>query len=266
MNQTKILFFGDVIGAIGRKGLALALPGLREELKPDFVIVNVENLSHGRGVSPKTLEELDRLGVDAYTSGNHVWEKKTGLACFADPRWKDRLVRPANIFPNYPGIGFTRLTKNGQTVVLANLSGLLFMKEEGESPFKTFDKIHKETSDLPIIVDLHAEASSEKEAFSHYVDGRAAAVLGTHTHVPTADAKILDQGTAYITDVGRVGGYDSVVGFEKNAAVKRFLGPEEKAYEPTPKGRIEVNAASLTVDLDTRRAVRLDHIRKILDN
>jgi hypothetical protein len=272
MKQTKILFFGDVIGAIGRKGLSLALPELREELRPDFVIANVENLSHGRGVSPKTLEELDKLGVDAYTSGNHVWENQTGLACFADRRWKDRLVRPANIFPNYPGIGFTRLTKNGQTIILANLSGLLFMKEEGESPFLVFDRIEKDIvgannhSPLPIIVDLHAEATSEKEAFGHYVDGRAAAVLGTHTHIPTADAKILEKGTAYITDVGRVGGHDSVVGFEKNAAVKRFLGPEEKAYEPTPKGKIEVNAVLLTLDLDTGRALGLDQIRKILDN
>jgi metallophosphoesterase (TIGR00282 family) len=272
MNQAKILFFGDVIGAIGRKGLTLALPGLRNEFKPDFVVANVENLSHGRGISPKTLEELDKLGIDAYTSGNHVWENQTGLACFADPRWKDRLVRPANIFPNYPGKGYTEISKDGKTVLLINLSGLLFMKEEGESPMQVFDRIEKTIleknnhSPIPIIVDLHAEASSEKEAFSHYVDGRASAVLGTHTHVPTADAKILEQGTAYITDVGRVGGYDSVVGFEKNAAVKRFLGQEEKAYDPTPKGRIEVNTVLLTLDLDSRRARGLDLIRKILDN
>ncbi|MBI5654094.1 YmdB family metallophosphoesterase [Candidatus Uhrbacteria bacterium] len=266
MNQTKILFFGDIVGAIGRKGVTELLPALREEFAPDFVIGNVENLSHGRGISAKTLVELDALGFDAYTSGNHVWENEAGLACFSDARWKDRLVRPANIFPHYPGRGFMPIIKGDKAFLLVNLSGQLFMKGEGESLFKVFDRIAKERPELPILVDLHAEATSEKEAFSHYVDGRALAVLGTHTHVPTADAKILDGGTAYITDVGRSGGYDSVVGFEKNAAVKRFLETDEKAYDPTPKGRIEVNAVLLTADLDTGRALGLDHIRKILDN
>lgn len=266
MNQTKILFFGDVIGSIGRKGLALALPDLRKEFAPDFVIANVENLSHGRGISAKTLEELDALGIDAYTSGNHVWENQTGLPCFTDPRWQNWLVRPANVYPTYPGKGWSVISKDGKSFLLLNLSGQLFMKDEASSPFKVFDLLLAEHPDSPVILDFHAEATSEKEALGHYVDGRCLAVLGTHTHVPTADAKILAGGTAYITDVGRVGGYDSVVGFEKNAAVKRFFEPEEKAYEPTPKGKIEVNAVLLTVDLDIRKAVGLDHIRKIVDN
>ncbi len=266
MNQIKILFFGDIVGAIGRKGVVEAMPMLREEYTPDIIIGNVENLSHGRGITAKALLELDAAGFDAYTSGNHVWQNEAGLACFSDDRWKDRLVRPANIFPHYPGRGFTPITKGDKTILLVNIAGQLFMKEEGESLFKVFDRIAKERPELPILVDLHAEATSEKEAFGHYVDGRAMAVLGTHTHVPTADAKLLDGGTAYISDVGRCGGYDSVVGFEKNAAIKRFLEPGERAYDPTPKGRIEVNAVFLTADLDSRKALTLDHIRKILDN
>ena len=266
MNQAKILFFGDIVGAIGRKGVAQILPELRTKYAPDFVIANVENLSHGRGISAKTLKELDAAGFDAYTSGNHVWENEGGIACFSDPVWQDRLVRPANIFPTYPGRGFTILTKGEKSFMLLNLAGQLFMKEEAELPFLVFDRILKEQPDLPIVVDLHTEATSEKEAFAHYVDGRALAVLGTHTHVPTADAKILGGGTAYISDVGRCGGYDSVVGFEKNAAVKRFLEPGERAYDPTPEGRIEIDAVLLCADLDNRRALSLDQIREILDN
>ncbi len=266
MNQAKILFFGDIVGALGRKGVIQALPELKAELQPDFIIANVENLSHGRGISAKALKELDAAGCDAYTSGNHVWQNQVGLACFSDEQWKDHLVRPANIFPNYPGRGFTVISKNKKSFLLLNLAGQLFMKEEAEKPFTFFDRTFKEHHDLPIVIDLHAEATSEKEAFAHYVDGRAAGVFGTHTHVPTADAKILSGGTGYISDVGRCGGHDSVVGFEKNAAVKRFLEPEEKAYDPTPEGPIEVDGVLLTLDLDSRRAISLDQIRKILDN
>ena len=266
MKPFTFLFFGDVVGAIGRKGLAEILPMWRDAYRPDFVIANVENLSHGRGISAKTLRELDALDIDAYTSGNHVWENEAGLSCFSDPAWKNRLVRPANIHRTYPGEGSVVVEKGGAKFLLLNLSGQLFMKDEATSPFAKFDEITKKYPNLPVIVDFHTEATSEKEAFGHYVDGRALAVFGTHTHVPTADAKILPDGTAFISDVGRVGGYDSVVGFEKNGAIKRFLEPTEKAYDPTSTGKIEVNAVLCGVDLETGTSVRMDLLRKILDS
>ncbi len=265
MNKVKILFFGDIVGAIGRKGLAEILPKWKEKYSPDFIIGNVENLSHGRGITPKTLRELDALGFDAYTSGNHVWENELGVACFSDPHWANKLVRPANIKPGQPGKGYIVLVKGKKSLLLLNLNGNLLMKEEGELPFTFFDKVAEENPDLPIFVDLHAEATSEKEAFGHYVDGRALAVIGTHTHIPTADAKILGKGTAYLTDVGRTGGHDSVVGFEKNPAIKRFLEPGSRAFDPQIKGSIEVNAALVTADLDKKQAISLLQLREILD-
>lgn len=262
----KILFFGDIIGAIGRQAVVESLPGLRAELAPDLVICNVENLAHGRGVTAKTLEELDKVGVDGYTSGNHVWENPTGLMCFDDARWKERLIRPENVTNRRAGRGSMVLEKNGTRVLVTNLLGQLFMKDEVESPFTAFDRILRTSEAAEIVlIDLHTETTSEKEAFGHYVDGRATAVLGTHTHVPTADQKILSGGTAYVTDVGRNGGHDSVVGFEKMAAIQRFLKTGVKAYDPPEHGVAEVNAMLLTVDLDSKRAIALDRIRKLVD-
>ncbi len=266
MRSFKILFFGDIIGAIGRRGVTTALPALRAELHPDLIIANVENLSHGRGITPKTLKEMDAAGIDAYTSGNHVWENQMGLACFDDPTWRDRLVRPANIIAHRPGHGAMVIEKEGTNILVTNLLGKLFMKDEVASPFETLDTILTRHPDVDLVlVDFHAEATSEKEAFGHFADGRVTAVLGTHTHVPTADGKILPGGTAYVTDVGRNGAYDSVIGFEKNSAVKSFLSPGSTSYDQPRTGKIEVNAALIEADIDTGRAVGLDQIRKIVD-
>jgi 2',3'-cyclic-nucleotide 2'-phosphodiesterase len=261
----KILFFGDIVGSIGRRGVVQILPELKAAHHPDLIIANVENLAHGRGITAKTLSELDRAGVDAYTSGNHVWENPLGLSCFDDPQWKDRLIRPANVMEKRAGKGTMLLQKNGATIFVVNLMGRLFMKDELASPFGTFDELVKNVKADMVLVDLHTETTSEKEAFGHYVDGRATAVFGTHTHVPTADQKMLSGGTAYVTDVGRNGGYDSVVGFEKTAAVRKFLEVGAKAYDPPDKGPIEINAMLLEVDLDTKRPFALQRIRKIVD-
>ena len=260
----KILFFGDVVGAIGRRALCSALPDLRRKHSPDLVIVNVENLSHGRGISAKTLAELDAAGCDGYTSGNHVWENPTGLPCFADDRGAGRLARPWNMDPALPGKGWFVAEKNGARIAVVNLMGRLLMEDGGaSSPFLSFDRVEKELKGKAdaIFVDFHAETTSEKEAFGHYVDGRAAAVIGTHTHVPSADQKILPGGTAYQSDAGRCGAVDSVVGFEKNSAIKRFLDPQEKAYDPTPEGQAEVDGVLITLDIDTGKAKGIDPIR-----
>ena len=259
----KILFFGDIVGALGRQGVVSNLPSLKEELAPDLIVANVENLAHGRGITAKTLQELDAAGVDAYTSGNHVWENPVGLSCFDDPIWKNRLVRPANVDPTRAGRGATVVEKNGVRILLVNLMGQLFMKDTMSSPFLSLDRILAENVADLRLVDIHAEATSEKEALGHYADGRVTAVFGTHTHVPTADAKILPGETAYVTDVGRNGGYHSVVGFEKKAAIQRFLDPSSHAYDPSEEGPTEINAVLLTADPATGLAVRLDRIRRI---
>ena len=266
MHEFRVLFFGDIVGAIGRKAVVAALPKLREQHSPNLVIANVENLAHGRGITAKTLEELDAAGVDAYTSGNHVWENPLGLPCFDNPRWKDRLVRPANVIAKREGKGVTTIDKDGVRILLINLLGQLFMKDEVESPFAAFDAlVSKHAGDI-ILVDLHAETTSEKEAFGHHTDGRATAVVGSHTHVPTADQKLLPAGTAYVTDIGRNGGMDTVVGFEKTAALKRFLSNGAiKAYDPPEHGPAEVNAVLLKVDLDTKRALALTRIREVIE-
>ena len=276
MPTFKILFFGDIIGSIGRRGVISALPDLRAHYAPDCVIANVENLAHGSGITAKTLLELDAANIDAYTSGNHVWQNKSGLSCFEDPRWKERLIRPANVDPKREGRGVMVLdhTTNAtdgsdktstMRIVVTNFLGQLFMKEDASSPFLSFDRVYEANKDADIfLVDIHTETTSEKEAFGHYADGRATAVFGTHTHVPTADQKILPGGTAYVTDVGRNGPLDSVNGFEKLGATKSFLDGK-RTYEIQEHGAVEINCVLLTVDLDTKKAIALDRIRKIVD-
>ncbi len=262
----KILFFGDIVGSIGRKVVASALTEWRETHKPDLIIANVENLSHGRGISPKGLLELDALGIDAYTSGNHVWENAAGLSCFTDPRWQTRLIRPVNMRPGNTGRGWTLFEKDGARILLMNVLGSLFMKDESTSPFLAVDGILAEAPAFDLaILDIHAEATSEKEALGHYADGRVTAVLGSHTHVPTADQKVLPGGTAYVTDVGRNGGHDSVVGFEKKSAIERFLVPGTRAYDPQKEGLAEANAVLIEADAKTGKALSIDRLRKIVD-
>ncbi len=270
MTPFKILFFGDIIGAIGRQAVIKALPDLREQYEPDVVIANVENLAHGRGITAKTLLELDAAGIDAYTSGNHVFENGAGLSCFADPRWKDRLVRPSNIMGR-PGRGIITLDvqtdedKKPVRLVVTNLLGQLMMKDEVSNPFTALTEILTHTTDADLIlVDFHAEATSEKEAFGHFADGKVTGVFGTHTHVPTADQKILPGGTAYTTDVGRNGASDSVIGFTKADAVHAFT-VGQIAYGIPENGKAEINAVLLTANLDTHRAVTLDRIRIFVD-
>lgn len=262
----RILFFGDIVGSIGRQAINSVLPRWQESQTPDFIIANVENLSHGRGISSKCLLELDALGIDAYTSGNHVWENAAGLSCFTDPRWSSRLIRPSNMRPGNVGRGWTLIEKNNTRILLINLLGSLFMKDESSSSFLALDSILREVPVFDIaIVDIHAETTSEKEALGHYADGRVTAILGTHTHVPTADQKILPGGTAYVTDVGRNGGYDSVVGFEKKAAISRFLDPQHRAYDPQVSGLAEVNAVCIDIDPHTGKAFRIERLREIVD-
>lgn len=263
----RILFFGDVIGSLGRRAVVEILPRLRETYGPDFVIANVENLAHGTGVTAKTLQELVNAGVHAFTGGNHSWGNPLGRPLFEDSAWRDRLIAPTNYGASQGGSNVLTIGSGEKRVAVVNIIGQLFMHPETRSPFEALDRTLQNLTDPPktIIVDFHAEATAEKEAFGHFADGRVSAVLGTHTHVATADAKILPGGTAYVTDVGRCGAHDSVIGFEKKSVVKRYLQQSRTPYDLPTQGQTEVNAIVLTVDLDTGRVSTLDRIREIID-
>lgn len=220
----KILFFGDVYGKPGRQALAKVLPGLANTLKPDFILANVENLAHGRGPSEKQLYELIELGVDGFTSGNHIFDSEGGIALASNEDFP--LVRPANYPAEVPGKAYFVLKKGRQKLFITNLLGRVFMGDPIDNPFSVADKMIKEAQKLKIkniFIDFHAEATSEKTMFGAHLDGKASAAVGTHTHVQTADERILPDGTAYISDVGMCGVLNSIIGASVEVARKRFL-------------------------------------------
>jgi|UniRef100_A0A7C2NBI1 metallophosphoesterase (TIGR00282 family) len=232
----KILFVGDVVGKVGRRVLKQLLPRVISELGPDFVVVNVENAAGGFGLTAEVWKELASLPVDVFTSGNHIWDKKE-TASLLDH--EPRLLRPANYPEGNPGRGLCVLSsrKNGVPVAVLNLQGLTFMTPM-ESPFRTADRLLATLGPevKVIIVDMHAEATSEKQAMGWYLDGRVSLVVGTHTHVPTADERILPQKTAFLTDVGMTGPYESIIGFKPKEVLERFLYATPRALEPATQG------------------------------
>ncbi|HQE67654.1 MAG TPA: TIGR00282 family metallophosphoesterase, partial [Bacillota bacterium] len=216
-----ILFIGDVVGRPGRNYLCTNLKRLVEENNIDFVIINGENSAGGVGITRSTYDELLGMGADIITLGNHSWAKKEVLEFIEDA---ERLIRPANYPEGTPGKGFRIAEKAGKRIAVINLSGRVFM-DCIDCPFKAADKILNELKNEAdvIIVDFHAEATSEKLAMGWYLDGRVHAVLGTHTHVQTSDERILPGGTAYITDVGMTGPIDSILGVEKETVIRKFI-------------------------------------------
>ncbi len=262
MPAKKILFFGDAVGKPGRKALHLVLPELREKYSPDFVIANVENLAHGKGVTIQTMAEIEDLGIDAYTSGNHIFKKPESAGVFAK---YPNLIRPNNYQGEYPGKGFVRIVKDGQGYLVINLNGTVFFETQFASgisnPFFDFDSIlsqYKQPGDI-VIVDFHAEATSEKKAFGYYVDGRAAAVLGTHTHTPTADLKILPKGTGHVSDVGMIGAVNSVLGAPIQNSLGIFLGGKF-VYDVEESNPVMVNA--VYIEAEDGLATKVEKIYK----
>ena len=220
----KILFIGDVYGRSGREALEKHLPALISKHEPDSVIVNGENAANGAGITEKIANTFFDLGVHAITGGNHIWGQREVLAYIER---EARLLRPVNYPKDTPGAGvFKYQANNGERITIIHLLGQVFM-EPLANPFHAIDGIlsnHRIGVDTDaIFIDFHAEATSEKMAFAHYCDGRVTAVIGTHTHIPTADAHILTNGTAYQTDAGMTGPYDSVIGAEKNIPIHRFV-------------------------------------------
>lgn len=220
-DEVRILFIGDVVGRPGRRCVQRLLRDLIDEHRVDYVIVNVENSAGGMGVTPDVVREFDALPIDCYSSGNHIWDKREGLPLLDK---HEKLLRPANYPEGVPGTGLhVGITASGVKVATINLEGRVFMKDL-DSPFLIADRlIESLDNDVHIvIVDFHAEATSEKQAMAFYLDGRATAVLGTHTHVPTADERVLHGGTALITDVGMTGPYDGIIGFKHKEVLERF--------------------------------------------
>lgn len=263
--RMKILFFGDVVGRVGRHGVRKVLPKLREQYQPDIVIANAENIAHGIGITPKTIEEMVEAGVDFFTSGNHVWKKQVGeeLLQAADPI----VIRPANYLGMKSGIGYKQLKIADKSLLVINLEGRGFMwgQVESDKTSNPFVKVNEILSQFDlhsldgIFVDFHAETTSEKTAMGWHLDGRVSAVVGTHTHIPTADARILPQGTAYQTDIGMCGARNSVIGVEKEAVLKRFLEGSGPHWGYAEEGDCDVNAVFIEIG-DNRQATKIESI------
>ena len=254
----KLLFVGDVIGKPGRRVLARKLPELVDRRRLDYVVVNVENAAGGFGVTPKIMQDLADLPVDCFTSGNHIWDKKESVETLA---LEPRLLRPANYPGDNPGVGVhLGETAAGVPVACINLEGQVFMKPL-DSPFQVADRLLGELAgDVAVIlVDFHAEATSEKQAMGFYLDGRVSAVVGTHTHVPTADERVLPNGTAFITDVGMTGPYESIIGMRTDKVLHRFLHQTPGGFEVAKR---DVRLAAVEVDIDeaTGRARAIERI------
>ena len=257
-SSIRLLFVGDIIGRPGRRVLQRLLPTLRDRLALDYVVVNIENAAGGFGITPSILGELDALDIDCYTSGNHIWDKKEGVQLLEH---EPRLLRPANYPQGNPGSGvFIGETAAGVRVATLNLEGQVFMKNV-ESPFDVADRLLEQLPEdvRVILVDFHGEATSEKQAMGFHLDGRASAVFGTHTHVPTADERILPGGTAFITDVGMTGAYEGVIGFKAPKVLKRFALQRNVPFE-VAKRDPRLAAALVEVDVRTGKARELERL------
>ena len=253
-----ILFVGDVVGSPGRRIVKDRLPGLVDRHHVDFTIVNVENAAGGFGITPDVMADFDGLPIDCCTSGNHIWDKKEGLALLDS---EPNILRPANYPDGNPGRGvFVGETPGGVPVAVMNLEGQVFMKGL-ESPFRTADRL---LAALPagvkvVVIDFHAEATSEKLALGFHLDGRVSAVLGTHTHVPTADERVLPKGTAFLCDVGMTGPYESIIGFQVEKVLHRFLMHTPSSFE-VAKRDVRLAAVLLDVDEESGRARSIERM------
>jgi hypothetical protein len=265
----KVLLIGDIMGKIGREALKKALPGLKSEFSPDLIIANAENLAHGKGVNPTIIRELLAAGIDFFTSGNHIFNNPKVHDVWADPIMKDKLIRPANFPDGTAGEGWKTLDVGGNKVLVINLICQVFMGDPYGNPFKAIDDIlraHEGEALNAVIVDLHGEATSERVGFGHHVDGRVSSVTGTHTHVPTADARILPKGTAYLTDIGMTGARHSILGVSPEGPLTRFTEAEETLpFEIPEKGPVDLNAVLVTIDPVTRKAVEIKQIQRIIE-
>jgi len=254
----KLLFVGDIIGKPGRRALQNILPRLVDRHRADYVVVNVENSAGGFGVTPEVLAEIADLPIDCYTTGNHVWDKKEGVEILDREK---NLLRPANYPDGNPGHGlYVGETAGGVQVAVINLEGRVFMHNL-DSPFLVADRLVKQLDPKVkvIFIDFHAEATSEKQALAFYLDGRVSAVVGTHTHVPTGDERVLPAGTALLTDVGMTGPYESIIGMRADKVLKRFLLQTHASFE-VAKRDVRLAAVVIDIDEDTGKARGIERL------
>ncbi len=259
----RILFLGDIVGRAGRDAVVAALPEYRARLRLDLVIINGENASHGFGLSPEMARMLFEAGADVVTLGNHAWDRREIIPFFASEK---RVIRPLNFPPGTPGAGSVILTlADGRRALVINAMGRLFM-EALDCPFRATEEMlsrHKLGTTLQAaVVDFHGEATSEKEAFAHSFDGRLSLVVGTHTHVPTADHQILEKGTGYMTDAGMCGAYDSVIGMAKAGAAERFWRKMPGERLQPAEGPVTICGVYLETDDATGLAKRIEPLRQ----
>ncbi len=258
--EINVLFIGDVVGEPGLRIVEMLLPNFKKDYKIDFCIANGENLADGKGITPETARRLFNAGVNVITTGNHVWDKLQQVRDFLIN--EPNVLRPLNYPKGTYGKGYViyNLQNEKGKVAVVNLQGRVFLYPI-DCPFRSMEmalaKISKETK--VIIVDMHADATAEKMAMGWYLDGRVSAVVGTHTHIPTADARILPNGTAYITDVGMTGPYDSVIGMEKKASILRFLYQTPHKYE-VAQNDVKFSAVFISIDAKTGKALKIENI------
>ena len=258
----KVFFIGDIIGRPGRMAVKELLPHIIEEHAIDFVIANGENAAGGFGITPAIAEELIGLNIDIITSGNHIWDKKEIIDYIKDKPW---LLRPANYPEGVPGFGWTvTKTKTDKKVGVINLCGRVFM-DNLDCPFRTARDVIKEVvRDTSIIIlDMHAETTSEKAAMAWFLDGKISAMIGTHTHVQTADERILPQGTAFITDAGMTGSVSSVIGMQKEIVLERFLTQMPKKFELDAK-YIGMQGVVLSIATESGKAATIERVNVAL--
>ena len=252
---------GDIVGSSGRSAVAKWLPDIKRSERVDLVVANGENAAHGFGMTPQIVKELFRMGIDVITGGNHTWDKKEIIPLFSE--FPDRILRPHNYPKVNPGKGWTIVkTPFGVKVGIINVMGRIFM-DPVDCPFQSFesiiDQMREETS--IIIVDIHAETSSEKSAFAYFVDGRVSAVVGTHTHVQTADERVLNRGTGFLTDLGMNGPIDSVIGMKKEIIIDRFVKKVAQKMDVADGPGI-FQGALIKVDLDTGRCLEIQRLQR----
>ncbi len=260
----KILFFGDIVGRPGREALEKIIPKWKEKYQPDLIIANGENSAHGKGITEKGVKQILNSGIDLITLGDHTWSQANTRSLLEN--YRQQVIRPANFPPHLPGAGYSIIQVRTKKILVINLIGRVFMKLSHDNPIRIIDQILKEQEnefDLSL-VDFHAETTAEKACLGWYLDGRVSALIGTHTHVPTADEKILPQGTAFITDAGMNGLHNSSLGTDKEKAIQAMIDETAFKLEISESGPVEVNAILLKFN-SKNKAEKIKRIQEIID-
>ncbi len=249
----KILFIGDVFGTRGIEALNKYLPRIKQDYKPNLIFINGENIDRGFGINETIYKDLMKLGISVVTLGNHSFSKREVINFIND----SNIIRPANYADSIPGKGYITIKYNDKQVTVINLMGRIFMGDPLDNPFKKADEILEKINSDIIIVDMHAEASSEKIALTHYLDGRVSAVVGTHTHVPTADAMVFPKGTMYITDIGMTGAKYGVIGADKEIIVSKFLDGMPRRIKEDLSSVLQFNAVVIDTDKTEIKSINI---------